>query len=59
MKLVSVLIAIVVSVTLYFVVFERDTMLSFAGRTPQAEVPAPLAARTNDTPSGVRVVAMK
>jgi multidrug efflux system membrane fusion protein len=59
MKLVSVLIAIVVSVTLYFVVFERDTMLPFAGRTPQAEVPAPLAARTNDTPSGVRVVAMK
>jgi multidrug efflux system membrane fusion protein len=59
MKLVPVLIAIIVSIALYFVVFERDTLLTFAGRAPDAAAPAPQAEPVQDTPSGVRVVAMK
>ena len=59
MKLVPVLIAIIVSIALYFVVFERDTLLTFAGRAPEAAAPAPQAEPVQDTPSGVRVVAMK
>ena len=69
MRIVPILTAIIVSVGLYFLIFERDTLLSFARDTPLAEADAPEAetvmeevAEAEVTPEddgdGVRVVAM-
>ena len=57
MKLVPVLIAALVSVALYFVVFQRSDLLSLAGRTT-APAATPSATAAAAGPGGVRVVAM-
>ena len=56
MKLVPILIAILVSVALYFVVFERERLMEFAGRDAMADQPVGTAATA--VADGVRVVAM-
>ena len=57
MKLVPILIAILVSVALYFVVFERERLMEFAGRDAMADQPVSTAATA--VADGVRVVAMQ
>ena len=44
MKLVPILIAILVSVALYFVVFERERLMEFAGHDAMADQPVGTAA---------------
>ena len=56
MKLVPVLIAALVSVALYFLVFERDRLRDFAGLAAAEDVAAPPPAAP--LAGGVRVVAM-
>ena len=63
MKLVPVLIATIVSVALYLLVFERDRLLDFAGRPPAQDTAQDTAPGTAPAPptapdAGVRVVAM-
>ncbi|WP_372603556.1 efflux RND transporter periplasmic adaptor subunit [Actibacterium sp.] len=48
MRIVSFIIAIVVTVTLYLLLMERDTLLEFAGRSPDTEETQD-AAQTPDT----------
>lgn len=57
MKLVPILIAILVSVALYFVVFERERLMEFAGHDAMADQPVGTAATA--VADGVRVVAMQ
>jgi multidrug efflux system membrane fusion protein len=66
MRLLSVLTAILVVATLYLLVFEREALWNFAGRTentPSAENTTPVAANTEVTAESgsqaVPVVAMK
>jgi multidrug efflux system membrane fusion protein len=61
MRLIPLLAALVVSVSLYAIVFERDRLLAFAGATTDA--PAPASSVTLDapppSPQGVGVVAVR
>ncbi|WP_322892108.1 MULTISPECIES: efflux RND transporter periplasmic adaptor subunit [unclassified Yoonia] len=61
MRLIPLLAALVVSVSLYAIVFERDRLLAFAGVTPDA--PATVADTVTDGPApalqGVGVVAIR
>lgn len=56
MKRVPMLIAIIVSIALYFLIVQRDRLLGFAGRSPDA-VPVIVAASVSPQ-TGVRLVAI-
>ena len=62
MRLIPVLTALLVMLGLYYVVFERDTLLAFArgNEAPaQDSTPAPSAEPAAEPESGVRVVALR
>lgn len=58
MKIFPIIAAIVVCVTLYFVVFERDTLMSFVGTDPVAETVADVEEDAVEDTKRIRVVAM-
>lgn len=62
MKVIPVITALVVCVVLYFVVFERDTMMNFAGSSSegaqQVAAPQTPAAESTENNAGVNVVAI-
>jgi membrane fusion protein, multidrug efflux system len=62
MRLIHLLAALVVTLSLYAIVFERDRLLAFAGSTPAAPDPdaLPAAVAGSDTvPPGIAVVAIR
>ncbi len=61
MRPIPILTAILVTLFLYYVVVERDTLLAFAAATPdeKSESTAPSGSDDQDTPDLLRVVALK
>ena len=61
MRPIPILTAILVTLFLYYIVVERDTLLAFAAATPDApeESAAPSGAEDQDKPDLLRVVALK
>ncbi|SHE55156.1 membrane fusion protein, multidrug efflux system [Ruegeria intermedia] len=60
MRLISLINAVLVTVALYFLVFERDALFAFAGREdPATQTEAPAEAADTAPTKAVRVVALR